>query len=77
MSRSIHITTMRKMLDAGEPVDIKLWTKSGEVQEWNNCISLRYNFYAGTRNIKLLSSGQIRRLRDVCVFEVNGLEVFL
>ena len=77
MSRSIHITTMRKMLDAGEPVDIKLWTKSGEVQKWNNCISLRYNFYAGTRNIKLLSSGQIRRLRDVCVFEVNGLEVFL
>ena len=77
MSRSIHISTMRKMLDAGEPVDIKLWTKSGEVQEWNNCISLRYNFYTGTRNIKLLSSGQIRRLRDVCVFEVNGLEVFL
>ena len=26
---AIHISTLRKMLKAGEPVDIKLWTKSG------------------------------------------------
>ena len=77
MARAIHITTMRKMLEAGEPVDIRLWTRSGEIQEWKNCISLRYDFYAGTRNMKMLSSGQIRKLRDVCVFEINGMEVFL
>ena len=77
MARAIHITTMRKMLEAGEPVDIRLWTRSGEIQEWKNCISLRYDFYAGTRNMKLLNSGQIRKLRDVCVFEINGMEVFL
>ena len=65
------------MLEAGEPVDIRLWTRSGEIQEWKNCISLRYDFYAGTRNMKLLNSGQIRKLRDVCVFEINGMEVFL
>lgn len=31
MAQSIHITTLRKMLKAGHPVDIKLWTKSGEI----------------------------------------------
>ena len=31
MAQSIHITTLRKMLKAGDPVDIKLWTKSGEI----------------------------------------------
>ena len=28
--RNIHISTLRSMLRAGEPVDLKLWTKSGE-----------------------------------------------
>ena len=77
MAQSIHITTLRKMLKAGDPVDIKLWTKSGEIQEWRNCVPLRYNFYQGTRQMKLLNSGQIRQLRDVCVFMVNDMVVFL
>ena len=77
MANSIHISTLRRMLKAGDPVDIKLWTKSGEIQEWKNCIPLRYNFYKGTRQIKLLNSGQIRQLRDVCVFEINSMEVYL
>ena len=75
MANSIHISTLRKMLKAGDPVDLKLWTKSGEIQEWKNCIPLRYNFYKGTRQIKLLN--QIRQLRDVCVFMINDMEVFL
>lgn len=77
MAQSVHISTMRQMLQSGDPVDIKLWTKSGEIQEYKNCISLRYNFYEGTRQIKLLTSRQIRQVRDVCIFEINGLKVFL
>lgn len=77
MANQIHITTMRKMLKSGDPVDISLWTKDGEVQQWKNCVGLRYNFYQGTRQMKLLDSKQIRQVRDVCIFEINGLEVFL
>ena len=68
MAQSIHITTLRKMLKAGDPVDIKLWTKSGEIQEWRNCIPLRYNFYKGTQRFKLLNSGQIRLARKSAAF---------
>jgi hypothetical protein len=32
------------MLKARNPVDLKFWTKSGEIQCWRNCIPLRYNF---------------------------------
>ena len=60
MENSIHISTLGKMLKAGDPVDLKLWTKSGEIHEWRNNIPLRYNFYQGTRQMKLLNSGQIR-----------------
>ena len=65
------------MLRAGDPVDISLWTKSGEIQHYRNCIPLRYNFYKGTRQVKLLDSREIRTIRDVCIFEINGMEVFL
>ena len=77
MAQSIHISTLRRMLKAGDPVDIKLWTKSGEIQCWRNCIPLRYNFYQGTRQMKLLDSRQIRQVRDVCIFEINGIPVHL
>lgn len=77
MANKIHITTARKMLQSGDPVSIDLWTRKGEIQHWNNCISLRYNLYKGTRQIKMLDSREIRQLRDVCIFRVNGLEVYL
>ena len=73
----IHISTARKMLNAPEPLDIKLWTAKGEIQLWKRCISLRYDFYKGTRNMKLLDSNQIRKLRDCCIFEINGISVFM
>ena len=37
----------------------------------------RYDFYKGTRRMKLLDSNEIRQFRDVCVFEINGMEVFM
>ena len=56
---------------------IRLWTRSGEIQSLHRCISLKYDFYKGTRRMKLLDSNEIRQLRDVCIFEVNGVEVYI
>ena len=44
------------MLQSPEPVDLKLWTRSGEIQCWHRCISLRYDFHKGARRMKLLDS---------------------
>ena len=77
MSHAIHITTLKCILQFPEPVDLKLWMRSDEIQCWHHCISLRYDFYKGTRRMKLLDSNEIRQLWDVCVFEINGMEVFL
>lgn len=65
------------MMNAGDPVDIVCWKKDGSILHLPNVISLRYDFYGGWRNVKLLSSGEKRRIRDVCIFMVNGCEVFL
>ena len=31
-----------KILDSPEPIDIRLWTRSGKIQSWHRCISLKY-----------------------------------
>ena len=49
----------------------------GSILELRNCISLRYSFYGGWRNVKILSSGECRKIRDCCIFRVNDCEVFL
>lgn len=74
---SIHISTLRKMLRSPEPVTIRYWKRDGSAITLNDCIALRYNFYEGTQQFKLLRNRQIRTLRLCCIFEVNGMEVFL
>lgn len=74
---SIHISTVRKMLQAPEPVDIKCWSKSGAILELNNAIPLRYNFYEGTQQFKILASQQIRTIRINLIFEINHITCFL
>ena len=77
MAKAVHITTARKMIDSGDPVDLKVWAKDGRVLHLQNCIGLRYNFRSGTRQVKLLTSRQIRTIRDVLMFESNGLTIYL
>ena len=77
MAQSIHISTARTMLNSGDPIDISVWKSDGSIMHLHNCISLRYNYYGGWRNVKLLNSGEMRKIRDVCIFAVNNLTVFL
>ncbi len=77
MAHSVHITTARQMLNAGDPVDLAVWKSDGSILHLHNCISLRYNYYGGWRNVKLLGSGELRRIRDCCIFQINDMEVFL
>lgn len=77
MARSIHISTARHILNSGDPVDISVWKSDGSILELKNVISLRYEFYGGWRNVKLLNSGECRRIRDALIFRVNSLEVYL
>ena len=77
MAHSIHISTARTMLNSGDPVDISVWKSDGSILELCNVISLRYSFYDGWRNVKILSSGECRKISDCCIFRVNDLEIFL
>lgn len=77
MQNSIHISTALHMLSAPEPVDLTVVTKSGEVRTYKRVVGLKPQHYAGSRNIKFLESGEIRKIRDCLILAVNGLEVFM
>lgn len=74
---SIHITDARRILDKGQPVSLTVIKKDGSLMEVADAVSLRYNFRAGTRTIKLLASRQLRTIRDVMIIRINDLEVYL
>ena len=71
MARSIHISTARTMLNSGDPVDISVWKSDGSILELRNVISLRYAFYGCWRNVKILTSGECRKIRDCCIFRIS------
>lgn len=75
--KSIHISQARKILDSGKPVRLKVVTSKGAIMAAENVVSLRYDFYNGTRTIKWLASGQIRAIRDVCIIGLDDFDVFL
>ena len=74
---SVHISTVRKILMAPEPVSLRCWTKSGGILVFTDAIPLKYNFYEGTQQFKILTSREIRTVRVNLIFELNGMSVFL
>lgn len=65
------------MLNSGDPVNIAAWKADGTIVRMNNAVSLSFDYRGGWRNVKLLGSGEVRRVRDALIFEVNDCEVFL
>lgn len=77
MRNLIHINDTRKLLNTKEPVNLKCWTSKGEVMECNNVVMTSSFFRGNSFNIRFLASGEIRKIKTVCLFEINDKEVFL
>lgn len=77
MRDAVHISQARKMLDTGQKVDLYVVKKNGTILEAKDVVSLRYDFYAGTRTIKFLRSGKKRTIRDCLIIGINDFDVYL
>lgn len=78
----VHITTARKILDAGDAVDLVVWVSrdknhKAETVRYDNVISMKFDIRKGTRTLMFRDSRQFRTLRDVCIYSINGQEVYL
>lgn len=77
MRSALHISQARKMLDTGQKVDLYVVKKNGTILEAKEVVSLRYDFYAGTRTIKFLRSGKKRTIRDCLIIGINDFDVYI
>jgi hypothetical protein len=77
MSKLIHINDARKLLERRNPVSLKCFTSKGELMICNNVVVTSSYFKGKTFNIRFLSSGEIRKIKSVCLIEINGQEVYL
>lgn len=71
------MSTVADMLMKPDPVDLVVFTQDGRLLELDNCIGLKFDKYTGKRRIKMLTSGQIRTIRDILIMKINGCEVML
>lgn len=75
---SIHISQARAMLDTGRPVDLTVVKlRDGSLIRYTDVVSLRYDYYKGTRSIKILANHSVRTIHDVCIIGINEFEVYL
>lgn len=74
----IHINTVRKMLqDNKTPFSCRVWKKNGEVLYYKEVVCSSSNFARNTANLLFTESRQLRKIRLVCLFEINDEEVFI
>lgn len=77
MPAAIHISQARRILDSHQPVTVAAWTADHKILVMERVVPLAYNYRAGTRNFRNSASGQIRKVREACIFRVNDCEVYL
>jgi hypothetical protein len=74
----LHITQMRQLIEQGKPCELKVWkSTNGDILEYRNAVMIGHDSRRGTFRVMLQTSHQIREFRDVCVFEINGMQVHL
>ena len=77
MKKAIHISQALAMLNQGARVSLRVVTVKGRLLEFADVISLSYDRYKGTRSVKLVRSGEIRTIHDVCIVGIDDFDVFL
>lgn len=74
----IHINDAIRLLESGQPCDLKLWKMStGDILIYQQAICVGSYFRGGTHRVKLPKSGLIREFRDVSLFEINKMTVYI
>lgn len=73
---AIHLKTALQILNAGKPVTLRVLTAKGELRVYEDCVGLPHKEKTTYRNIRMVRSGQIRKIRDILIIGINEFEVF-
>ena len=75
--RPIHLKDAFALLEDGKHHDLRLWKLStGDILSYRQCICTSGWHRGGTHRVRLAESGQVRELRDVTLFEIDGHTIY-
>lgn len=72
----VHIGSLYKTIEKLE-FSIAFVKENGEVIQCTDCICTSFYSKGKTLNIKLLKSGQVRKIRRATIINFNGEEAYL
>ena len=76
--KSIHKRDAMRLLEDSQPHTIKVWKLSkGDILTYKDCICHSADRRRGTHKIRVPLSGVLREFRDITLFEIDGLSVYL
>lgn len=74
----IHIKDALRLLETHRPCNLKVWKMStGDILEYKGATCVGSYWRGGRHRVQLPNSGLIREFRDITLFEINGMEIFL
>lgn len=78
MIKVIHIKDALRLLETGRPCNLRLWKMStGDILEYKGATCIGSHWRGGRHRVKLPNSELIREFRDITLFEINSMEIFL
>lgn len=78
MIKVIHRKDAIRLLESGQPCNIAVWKLStGDIIEYKGVRCVGSHWRGGTHMILLPMSNLLREFRDITMFKINGMEVYL
>ena len=77
-TKSIHKNDAIRLLEDKQPHDLKVWKLStGDIIHYPKAVCVGGFKRKGTHRIMIPLSAVIREFRDITLFEIDGLKVYL
>ena len=74
----IHKNDAMRLLESGVPCNLKLWKLStGDILEYKDAVCVGSHWRGGTHKVMLPKSNAIRMFRDITLFEINNMTIYL
>lgn len=78
MIKAIHRKDAIRLLESGQPCNIRVWKLStGDIIEYKGVRCISSHWRGGTHKILLPNSRLIREFRDITMFEINSMTIYL
>ena len=81
MKSAIHLKDAQKFLDECRKTRERVWvvalTQEGEINRYEGWLVQSSHWRGGTHDLYNPQSKQIRKVRDILIFEINGHPVYI